>query len=240
MKDNNQYGLPKLRKYPMPDKKHVKSAIRFFNYVSPTNEKELAKAILKRMRKYGMSFSDFTVGEENRFIKYVPKKYLSHNEERNMYSNNDFRYYKGGEYLAHYGVVGMHWGIRRYQPYGEGGYNPKSPKKLIKNAKAKIKNKMDEHHNSPKQVRKREAIRDKKNRYNMSDADLDKKINRIKKERELKDLTEQNYEPGKNFVKSVFGTSSKNAAIKLATGFAVGAGALWAKNKFGITIPVKK
>lgn len=109
MKDVKQYGLPKLRKYPMPDKKHVKSAIRFFNYVSPSNEKELAKAILKRMRKYGMSFSDFTVGEENRFIKYVPKKYLSHSEDQIMYSNNDFRYYKGGSYLAHYGVKGMKW-----------------------------------------------------------------------------------------------------------------------------------
>lgn len=109
MKDNKQYGLPKLKKYPMPDKRHVRSAIRFFNYVSPANEKELAKAILKRMRKYGMSFSDFTVGEENRFIKYVPKKYLSHNEDQIMYSNNDFRYYKGGEYLAHYGKKGMKW-----------------------------------------------------------------------------------------------------------------------------------
>lgn len=26
-----------------------------------------------------------------------------------MYSNNDFRYYKGGSYLAHYGVKGMKW-----------------------------------------------------------------------------------------------------------------------------------
>ena len=69
----------------------------------------LANAILKRMRKYGMSFSDFTVGEENRFIKYVPKKYLSHKENQIMYSNNDFRYYKGGEYLAHYGKKGMKW-----------------------------------------------------------------------------------------------------------------------------------
>ena len=71
--DPNKYGLPKLKKYPMPDAKHVRSAIKFFNYVEPSNEKELAKAILKRMREYRMSFDDFTVGEDNRFSKYVPK-----------------------------------------------------------------------------------------------------------------------------------------------------------------------
>lgn len=109
MKDNKQYGLPKLKKYPMPDKRHVKSAIRFFNYVSPAQEKELARAIMKKMKKYGLRFTDFTVGDENRFRKYVPEKYLTHSEVKPMYSNNDFRYYKGGDYLAHYGVKGMKW-----------------------------------------------------------------------------------------------------------------------------------
>lgn len=33
------------------------------------------------------------------------------------YGNNDWRYY----YLAHFGIPGMHWGIRRFQPYSVTG-----------------------------------------------------------------------------------------------------------------------
>lgn len=91
--DEHKYGIPELKKYPMPDAAHVRSAIRFFNYVTPKYEEELAKAILKRMKEYGMSFEDFTVGEENRFSKYIPAT---------------------GE-LHHYGIKGMKWGVRRFQ-----------------------------------------------------------------------------------------------------------------------------
>lgn len=71
--DKNKFGLPDLKKYPMPDPDHVKSAIRFFNYVDPKHEKELAEAILERMKEYDMSFEDFGVGDENRFKNYIPK-----------------------------------------------------------------------------------------------------------------------------------------------------------------------
>ena len=79
--DPHRYGVPELKKFPMPDRKHVRSAIRFFNYIDPKHEEELAKAILSRMEEFGMSFEDFGVGDENRFKKYIPKKNLEELKE---------------------------------------------------------------------------------------------------------------------------------------------------------------
>lgn len=67
--DDKEYGLPSLKKYPMPDEKHVLSAIRFFNYVSPANEKELAMNIKKKMKQYNIPPSK--VGDKNRLKKYL-------------------------------------------------------------------------------------------------------------------------------------------------------------------------
>ena len=74
--EDKKYGIPELKKFPMPDAKHVRSAIKFFNYVDPEHEKELAKAILARMDEYGLTFDDFGVGPDNRFKNYIPKKEL--------------------------------------------------------------------------------------------------------------------------------------------------------------------
>ena len=62
------YGLPERKAYPMPDEKHVRSAIRFFNYASKDEEKELAKKINKMIKKF--KIKDINVGEKNRFKKY--------------------------------------------------------------------------------------------------------------------------------------------------------------------------
>ena len=73
--DEDLYGIPEIKKYPMPDKKHVKSAIRFFNYVDPKYEKELAEAILEKAEEFGLDLeSDISVGDENRLKKYLPEK----------------------------------------------------------------------------------------------------------------------------------------------------------------------
>lgn len=62
------YGLPHTKQYPMPDERHVRSAIRFFNYVSSDDEQELADNINKMIKKYNIK--DLNVGPTNRFKKY--------------------------------------------------------------------------------------------------------------------------------------------------------------------------
>lgn len=65
------FGIPQERKYPMPDEKHTRSAIKLFNHVDPKYEEQLAKAVIKNMKKYGIDGS--AVGPNNRLRKYLPK-----------------------------------------------------------------------------------------------------------------------------------------------------------------------
>lgn len=85
---DSQFGLPKTREYPIHDEKHVRSAIRFFNYVSKADEKELADNINKAIKKFGMNIK---VGDNNRFKKYYTESYieneLSFVDEGVTYSN---------------------------------------------------------------------------------------------------------------------------------------------------------
>ena len=101
--DKNKYGLPELKKYPMPDREHVKSAIRFFNYVDPQHEKELADAIIRRIKEYHMT--DISVGPDNRFGKYYQGDKLVHR----AYFGVDP--YNPDSTAEQHGIIGMKWGV---------------------------------------------------------------------------------------------------------------------------------
>lgn len=64
----SEFGIPNKRAYPMPDEEHVRAAVRMFNNCDPDDEKELAEAIIKKMKKFGIT--DIKVGATNRFRKY--------------------------------------------------------------------------------------------------------------------------------------------------------------------------
>ena len=78
------FGIPQERKYPMPDEKHTRSAIKLFNHVDPKYEEQLAKAVIKNMKKYGIDGS--VVGPNNRLRKYLPEDMIKEsilNEKEN-------------------------------------------------------------------------------------------------------------------------------------------------------------
>lgn len=91
MKDK-EYGVPSQKKFPLDSKEHVLSAIRFFNYVDPAYEKELASAIISKIKEYDIS--NLTPSASNRFYKY----------------------YKP-DYVEHHGIIGQKWGDRNGPPY---------------------------------------------------------------------------------------------------------------------------
>ena len=77
--------MPDLKKYPMPDAKHVKSAIKFFNYVDAEHEEQLANAIKKNIKKFGIDHVN--VGKKNRFSKYAKNmKHVTINESIEKYT----------------------------------------------------------------------------------------------------------------------------------------------------------
>lgn len=69
LKDSD-FGLPEQRKYPLDSKEHVKSAIKFFNYVDEADEKELAKNLNIAIKEYFKPGEYPKVGIKNRFSKY--------------------------------------------------------------------------------------------------------------------------------------------------------------------------
>ena len=68
----SDFGVPEKRKYPIHDEEHVRAAIKLFNNCDPDDEKQLAEAIIKRMKRFGIT--DVKVSESNRFSKYYRHK----------------------------------------------------------------------------------------------------------------------------------------------------------------------
>ena len=91
--DDKKFGVPEQKKFPLPDADHVRSAIKFFNYVEPRYEKQLARAILRRAKEYNLDLSEMNIGDNNRFKKYLPNE------------------------LKHHGILGQKWGKRNGPPY---------------------------------------------------------------------------------------------------------------------------
>ena len=89
----SEFGIPDKRKYPMPDKDHVKAAIQMFNKCDPEDEKELADNIIKKIKKFDM-VDDVHVGTSNRFKKYFDNFQESLKEETSLLCIKELRHNK--------------------------------------------------------------------------------------------------------------------------------------------------
>lgn len=113
--------------------------------------------------------------------------------------------------LYHYGILGMKWGVRRYQNK-DGSLTPKGEKRHFN------PNKTDDN------KKKLEMKTASKNRRLLSDSDLKNRIERIRLEKQLKDLTADEITPGRKFVSDVMKQSGKKVASTVATGALLYAG----------------
>lgn len=119
-------------------------------------------------------------------------------------------YDDGTPMLEHYGVKGMHWGVRnsetlaRYNREHSAIKSKKAEAKEIKATRKKLASETRKNEISNKQRRKlieQDRKNAAKNRSLLSEEELDARIRRLQKERQLNLLTQQELEPGRTALK---------------------------------------
>lgn len=105
--------------------------------------------------------------------------------------------------LIHYGIKGQRWGVRRFQNV-DGTRTPAGKHR-------------EQSANADKQMRN-ERKTEVKSRRTMSDADIRKKIERMKLEREYKSLVDEDVSPGRKYVSEIMSAAGKKALTIAAAG----------------------
>ena len=122
-------------------------------------------------------------------------------------------------YIQHWGIKGMKWGVRRYQNK-DGSLTPAGEKRYTRMQDRERKEEM------------RQAV---KNRRLLSDEEIERRIKRIKLEKELRTLTDEELNKGKLAVEDVLTDSGKQYAKTILTGSMKYATKAALKKKFSLS-----
>lgn len=115
------------------------------------------------------------------------------------------------EYLAHYGVKGMKWGVRK---------DRRNPVSTIRSAHSKAKAKETSKRSSERREIDKIRTSKKKAKY-MTDDELKKSINRLNLEAQYNRLSFEVYSPGKKFVKDFLLRTGNKAADTVAREYVI-------------------
>lgn len=107
--------------------------------------------------------------------------------------------------LMHYGILGMKWGVRR------------TPEQLAR-ARGKTASKKEPNDSDKDRKEKSSREKDLKNRRTLSTSDIQKKIDRLRLEKQFKSLTEEDLAPGKKLVSDILGSAGKKVLEAAAAG----------------------
>lgn len=118
--------------------------------------------------------------------------------------------------LYHFGIEGQKWGIRRFQnPDGtltEAGKRRYSGERPTRKDKAEERRAVREVNRDRKQVARTSAY--------LTDQEVKDYIARLRLEKELRDLTDENRGKGKQYIKSILKDATKNAIVSAVGKFA--------------------
>lgn len=131
---------------------------------------------------------------------------------------------KGAEFLSHYGVKGMRWGVRNDTSGGGAPPKPTDAKasQIInanKRSKTKIKTEGGENHPATEDAIKAAVTKQKLQRSGpaaLSNAELKDLATRMQLETQVKQLSGQQQSAGKKFAKGLLGDIGKQEARRLA------------------------